>query len=97
VRFDGTLFVGEVTGAQLQKIMSRANQGPDTPFAAREGENLIAAGPAMIDPGKHYRLVTTDWGARNAKDYFGDAAPAFVERPELKLKAAVIGALAVAK
>jgi len=43
---------------------------------------------------KTLRLVTTDWGAKNAKAYFGDAAPAFVERPELKLKAAVIGALA---
>jgi 5'-nucleotidase/UDP-sugar diphosphatase len=97
VRFDSTLFVGEVSGAQLQKILDRANQGPDTPFAAREGENLIAAAPAMIEPGRRYRLVTTDWGARNAQAYFGDAAPAFSERRELKLKAAVIGALAPAK
>jgi 2',3'-cyclic-nucleotide 2'-phosphodiesterase (5'-nucleotidase family) len=97
VRFDSTLFVGEVSGAQLQEILGRANQGPDTPFAAREGENLIAAVPAMIEPEKRYRLVTTDWGARNAQAYFGDAAPAFSERRELKLKAAVIGALAPAK
>jgi 2',3'-cyclic-nucleotide 2'-phosphodiesterase (5'-nucleotidase family) len=93
VRFDGTLFVGELSGAQLQKILARANQGPDTPFAAREGENLIMTAPAAIDPDRRYRLVTTDWGARNAKNYFGDAAPPFVERPELKLKAAVIRAL----
>lgn len=97
VRFDSTLFIGEVSGAQLQKILARANQGPDTPFAAREGENLIAAAPAMIEPGKRYRLVTTDWGARNAKAYFGDAAPAFSERPELKLKATVMSALTPAK
>lgn len=93
VRFDGTLFVGEVTGAQLQKIMARANQGSDTPFAEREGENLIAVAPASIDPVKRYRLVTSDWGARNAKAYFGDAAPGFTERPDLKLKAAVSRAL----
>jgi 2',3'-cyclic-nucleotide 2'-phosphodiesterase (5'-nucleotidase family) len=93
VRFDGTLFVGEVEGAQLTRILARANQGPDTPFAEREGENLVAVAPATIEPGRHYRLVTTDWGARNAKAYFGDAAPVFTERPELKLKAAVIRAL----
>ena len=93
VRFDGTLFVGELSGAQLQKIMSRANQGPATPFAEREGENLIATAPAVIEPEKRYRLVTSDWGARNAKAYFGDAAPPFTERADLKLKAAVIRAL----
>ena len=93
VRFDGTLFVGELSGAQLQKIMSRANQGPATPFAEREGENLIATAPAVIEPEKRYRLVTSDWGARNAKAYFGEGAPAFTERPDLKLKAAVIRAL----
>ena len=93
VRFDGALFVAEVDGARLKKILARANQGPDTPFAEREGENLVAAAPATIEPGRQYRLVTSDWGARNAKAYFGDAAPAFVERPELKLRAAVIRAL----
>jgi 2',3'-cyclic-nucleotide 2'-phosphodiesterase (5'-nucleotidase family) len=93
VRFDGTLFVGEVSGAQLQKILARANQGPDTPFAQREGENLIAVGPGKIDPAKTYRLVTSDWGAKNAKNYFGAEAPVFAERPELKLKAAVVQAL----
>lgn len=94
VRFDGTLFVGELNGAQLSKILARANLGPDAPFAAREGENLVAVGPATIDPAKTYRLVTTDWGARNAKNYFSAEAPAFVERPELKLKAVVLAALA---
>jgi len=93
VRFDGTLFVGEVDGVQLKKILARSNQGPDTPFAEREGENLIAAAPATIEAGRRYRLVTSDWGARNGKAYFGDAAPVFTERPELKLKAAVIRAL----
>lgn len=97
VRFDGSLFVGELSGAQLKKILAHANQGPDTPFAYREGENLLVAAPATIDPQKTYRLVTTDWGAKNAKNYFGDAAPAFSERPELKLKAAAISALAPVK
>jgi len=93
VRFDGTLFEAEVDGSQLERILKRTNQGPDTPFAERDGENLVAAGPTTIAPGRRYRLVTTDWGARNAKAYFGDAAPAFAERPELKLKAAVVRAL----
>ena len=83
-----------MSGAQLQKIITRANQGPDTPFAERTGENLVMAAPTTVDPEKRYRLVTTDWGARNAKTYFGEVALTFVERPELKLKAAVLGALA---
>ena len=97
VRFDGTLFVCELNGVQLQKIVGQANQGPDTPFAERTGENLVMAAPATLDPEKRYHLVTTDWGVRNAKNYFGDVVLTFVERPEMKLKAAAIGALAPAK
>lgn len=93
VRFDGTLFVGEVDGARLKKILARANQGPDTPFAERAGENLIAAAPEKIESGRPYRLVTTDWVARNAANYLGENPPALVEQPALKLKACVIAAL----
>lgn len=93
VRFDGTLFVAEVDGAWLKKLMARANQDPDTPWAERAGENLVAAAPAAIDPAKRYRFVTSDWAVKNAKTYFGEDPPSFVEQPSLKLKAAVIASL----
>lgn len=93
VRFDGPLFVAEVDGAWLRVLLDRSNQGPDTPFADRAGENLVAVGPAAIDPTRRYRFVTTDWVARNAKNYFGANAPVLTEHPGLKLKAAVIQAL----
>ncbi len=93
VRFDGPLFVAEVDGTWLKKLMARANQGPDTPWADRSGENLVAVAPAMIDPAQRYRFVTSDWAVKNAKAYFGDDAPSFTELPALKLKAAVIAAL----
>ncbi len=93
VRFDGPLYTAEVSGAWLKRILARANQGPDTPFAERGGENLVAAAPVAIAPDRTYRLVTTDWIAKNAKNYLGDDPPAFTERPELKLKAAALAAL----
>jgi 2',3'-cyclic-nucleotide 2'-phosphodiesterase (5'-nucleotidase family) len=93
VRFDGTLFTAEVDGAWLARILARANQGLDTPFAERTGENLVAAVRGAIEPGRRYRFATSDWIAKNAKNYLGDAPPELRERPELKLKAAVIAAL----
>ena len=96
VRFDGPLFAAEVDGAWLKKLFARCNQGPDTPWADRAGENLVAAAPAEIVPGRRYRFVTTDWVAKNAKTYLGEDAPALTELPALKLKAAVLRALAVA-
>jgi len=95
VRFDGTIFTAEVDGARLQQLMAAANQGPNTPFEQRRGEFCFAAGPAAIDPARHYRIATTDWGARNTKGYFGDPAITWQERqPGLKLKAAVLAGLA---
>jgi 2',3'-cyclic-nucleotide 2'-phosphodiesterase (5'-nucleotidase family) len=93
VRFDGPLFTAEVDGAWLQQLLARCNQGPDTPWADRAGENLVAAAPAEIIPGRRYRLVTTDWVAKNAKNYLGENPPALTEQPALKLKAAVMRAL----
>jgi 5'-nucleotidase/UDP-sugar diphosphatase len=93
VRFDGPLFAAEVDGAWLSALLARSNQGPDTPFAERAGENLVAVGPATIDPAKRYQFVTTDWVAKNAKGYFGASAPALTEAPGLSLKAAVVRAL----
>jgi len=93
VRFDGTLWTADVDGAWLAALLRRANQGPATPFAERAGENLVAAFGGEPTPGRTYRLVTTDWVAKNARTYLGDTPPVLTERPELKLKAAVIAAL----
>jgi len=93
VRFDGTLWTADVSGAWLAALLRRANQGPATPFAERGGENLVAATGGDLQPGRTYRLVTTDWVAKNARTYLGDTPPALTERPELKLKAAVLAAL----
>jgi 2',3'-cyclic-nucleotide 2'-phosphodiesterase (5'-nucleotidase family) len=94
VRFDGPLFVGEVDGAWLQQLLARSNQGPETPFATRGGENLVAVGPAAIDPARRYRFVTSDWAAKNARTYFGENPPTLAENPVgLRLKAAVLAAL----
>lgn len=93
VRFDGPLFSAEVDGAALKKILARANQGPDTPFAERGGENLVAAVVGDVEAGRTYRLVTTDWIAKNAKNYLGENPPALTEQPALTLKAAVLTAL----
>jgi 2',3'-cyclic-nucleotide 2'-phosphodiesterase (5'-nucleotidase family) len=94
VRFDGPLFAAEVDGAWLAALLARCNQGPDTPFSARAGENLVAAAPVRPEPGRRYRFVTTDWVAKNATTYLGGNPPALVELPGLKLKGAVLAALA---
>ena len=94
VRFDGTIFVAEITGAELAAILQKSNQDPATPLAARRGENLVAAGPTSpLDPARRYRLATTDWAAKNARTYFGSDTLGFVEQPTLRLKALVTAAL----
>lgn len=93
VRFDGAICTAEVTGARLRELLAAANLGPDTPFEQRRGEFSYAAGPAVIDPAKTYRIATTDWGAKNTARYFGDPAIRWTEQAGLKLKAAVLPAL----
>lgn len=92
VRFDGTLYTTEIDGVRLRELAARANQGPGTPFADRQGDFLIGVAPDTIAPDRRYRIATTDWGARNSARYFGDAL-GWQEVPGLKLKAAVIAAL----
>ncbi len=94
VRFDGTICTTEVDGVRLQQLLAAANLGPDTPFEQRRGEFSFAAGTDTIDPKKIYRLATTDWGAKNTTRYFGEPALIWHEQPALKLKAAVLPALA---
>lgn len=95
VRFNGTICVAEISGALLREIIARANQNLDTPFEERRGEFQFADGlsPEEIVPEQTYRMATTDWGMKNRGRYFGSEDIAFVERPELKLKAIVAEAL----
>ena len=94
VRFDGTICTAEVDGARLQQMLAAANLGPDTSFEQRRGEFSFAAGPDTIDPIKTYRIATTDWGAKNTARYFGEPAIMWQEQAGLKLKAAMLPALA---
>ncbi len=94
VRFDGAIFVAEVDGARLTRLLAAANLTPDTPFAQRHGEFCFAAGPESVDPARTYCIATTDWGAKNTARYFGAPVIAWREQPGLKLKAAVLAKLA---
>ena len=97
VRFDGTIFVAEISGTELTAILAKSNQDPATLFSARRGENLVAVGPALpLDPARRYRLATTDWGAKNARTYFGSETLGFVEQPNLRLKSLATAALSAA-
>ena len=93
VRFDGTIWVAEITGARLRTLLQGANQGPDTAFVDRRGEFQFAAGPDRIVAEQRYRIATNDWGVRNRERYFGVEEIKFSERPELRLKAIVVKAL----
>jgi len=94
VRFDGTIFVAEISGAELTAILAKSNQDPATPLSARRGENLVAVGPVLpLNPARRYRLATTDWGAKNARTYFGSETLRFVEEPKLRLKTIAADAL----
>jgi 2',3'-cyclic-nucleotide 2'-phosphodiesterase (5'-nucleotidase family) len=96
VRFDGGIFEGAVSGSRLRQLLSAANQDVNTPFDQRGGEFNVADGPATIDDARTYRIVTTDWGAKNSARYFGEPVIAFEPRPGLTLKAVVLRMLAPA-
>ncbi len=87
VRFDGPIYLGEMTGAQLSAVLAAANETADTPFAQRHGDYLVADGPAKIVPEQRYRVATTDWIAHNPKPYLGSADISFRENARLKLQA----------
>lgn len=94
VRFDGGIYVGEIDGTRLRAALAAANQGPETPFAARHGGFLYADGPTIIDPTRQYRVATHDWIARGSRAYFGEPAIAWQEQPTLRLKSVAAAALA---
>jgi 2',3'-cyclic-nucleotide 2'-phosphodiesterase (5'-nucleotidase family) len=95
VRFDGTISTGEISGAQLRALLARANETPDTPFAQRQGDFLVAAGPSAIVPEQRYRIAVTDWIARNPTKYLGPVAIPLVAHPELHVKEIIQRALSV--
>jgi 2',3'-cyclic-nucleotide 2'-phosphodiesterase (5'-nucleotidase family) len=89
VRFDGPVYTAVMDGTRLQALLAASNQGPETPFAQRNGEFNFASGPAEVEATRRYRIATTDWGAKNTARYFGEPAIAWTERPGLRLKALV--------
>jgi 2',3'-cyclic-nucleotide 2'-phosphodiesterase (5'-nucleotidase family) len=93
VRFDGTICIARVTGAQLREWMGQANETPETPFEQRRGEFLFGDGPTNLDDERTYTIATTDWGMKNRERYFGHADLVFEEHPELRLKTIVAEAL----
>jgi 5'-nucleotidase/UDP-sugar diphosphatase len=93
VRFDGTIWVAEVSGQQLAVWLRAANPRAETPLEERQGEFQFAAGPSSIDMARTYRVATNDWGVRNRDRYFGSLDIAFTERPELRLKSIAMEAL----
>jgi 2',3'-cyclic-nucleotide 2'-phosphodiesterase (5'-nucleotidase family) len=93
VRFEGAVFVAEISADQLRALVERSNQGPDTAWEKRHGDFLVAALPATIESGRTYRIATTDWGAKNTRAYFG-ADLGWREAPGFKLKELALRALA---
>ncbi|MEO6002770.1 MAG: 5'-nucleotidase C-terminal domain-containing protein [Opitutus sp.] len=94
VRFDGTIWVAEISGERLRRLIAEANQGPDTPFPERQGEFHYASGPTDIVDQRTYRIATNDWGVKNRERYFGPPEIQFEERAGLRLKALTAAALA---
>lgn len=93
VRFDGAIFTAEVSGDRLRELLAASNLTPETPFEQRRGGFFFAAGPEGIEPGRTYRIATTDWGAKNSARDFGEPAIVWEEKAGLRLKAAVVAAL----
>jgi len=89
VRFDGPLYTARMNGAALAVLLQRTNPGPDTPYAKRTGEALLASTVRPVIATATYLVATTDWIGRNPAKYFGAGSPAFHEAAGTSLKAAV--------
>ncbi len=63
------------------------------PRALAPGENLVAVASATIGDGRRSRFVTSDWVAKNARNYLGENPPALTERASARLKTAVLAVL----
>jgi 5'-nucleotidase / UDP-sugar diphosphatase len=97
VRFDGAVFAATVDGGRLRRLLAVANQQVDTPFEQRTGEFNVADAPTTLDDAKTYRIVTTDWGARNSARYFGEPAIVWNEQAGATLKTVVLHTLTSAR
>ncbi|MBF9058123.1 bifunctional metallophosphatase/5'-nucleotidase [Rhodobacterales bacterium HKCCSP123] len=93
IRFDGDLRVAEVSGAELARILTRANQHRATSLDQRTGD-FVHAAEIDIDPAATYRLAVNGWTAMNQQVYLGTDALEFVPVEGLSLKAVVAEALA---
>ena len=78
--------VTQTSREQLAQFLKRANQDRPTPFEQRNGDFLYAETVRPQGRGP-VRIVTTDWCAKNQKEYFGVSDLAFAEVPELRVKA----------
>jgi 5'-nucleotidase/UDP-sugar diphosphatase len=91
VRFDGRLMAADVTYAQLQGFMARANQDRPIPLDQRSGDFLYGATGRpyreKVEGGPGASIVTTDWCATNQAEYFGTTALRFTEVPGRRVKA----------
>jgi 5'-nucleotidase/UDP-sugar diphosphatase len=97
VRFDGRLMAADVSFAQLEGFMARANQDRPIPLDQRTGDFLYGATrrPATdsrVQTGVA-RIVTTDWCAINQGEYFGTTTLRFAEIPDRRVKAVAASAL----
>lgn len=93
VRFDSVICVAEVSGVQLQAMLAGANEDETTPFVRRQGDYLVAEGPAPIEPSRRYRIATTDWVARDPRRYLGTTELTLQPQPNLRLKTIAADAL----
>lgn len=98
VRFDGAIFTAFIQGDRLQRLLEASNPAGVARLSQDTGEfNYSGGRPGSIDPNLAYRIATTDWGAKNSAQYFGEPALEWEEKPGLKLKAVVLAALAKVK
>ncbi len=94
VRFDGPVYTATVDGARLWRLLETVN-GNGFNLATSNGEFNFAGGRTSgIATNGAYKIVTSDWGAKNSDRYFGEPALQWSELSGVTLKAAVRAALA---
>lgn len=92
IRFDGTLFRGDIDAAGLAALLEAANQDGDMPLARRSGDFLYAQAPPPV-AGRRYAIVTNGWVKLNAGRYLGRDDLDFTELPHRTVRAAFEEAL----
>jgi 2',3'-cyclic-nucleotide 2'-phosphodiesterase (5'-nucleotidase family) len=99
LRFDGTVYTAHVDGKRLRKMLGESTLPPLARFDLMAGGEFCYSGgqPGTIDEKKSYMIATTDWGAKNSARYFSQPVIEWTEHPTVKVKAAVLAALAKAQ